>query len=72
MHINNQKLSFDIFTVGNLLNIFMEHDLNPLSAKVAKLRQDVILDQIDRSSLSGVISHLYSLPLDGRHVVLRF
>ncbi len=28
MHINNQKLSFNIFTVGNLLNIFMEHDLN--------------------------------------------
>ncbi len=28
MHINNQKLSFDIFTVGHLLNIFMEHDLN--------------------------------------------
>ncbi len=26
MHIT-QKLSFDIFTVGNLLNIFMEHDL---------------------------------------------
>ncbi len=26
MHITNQKLSFDIFTVGNLLNIFMEHD----------------------------------------------
>ncbi len=26
MHITNQKLSFDIFTVGNLLNI-MEHDL---------------------------------------------
>ncbi len=25
MHINNQKLSFDIFTVQN---IFMEHDLN--------------------------------------------
>ncbi len=25
MHITNQKLSFDIFTVGN---IFMEHDLN--------------------------------------------
>ncbi len=46
--------------------------INPLSAKVAKLRQDVILDQIDRSSLYGAISHLYSLPLDGRHVVLRF
>ncbi len=25
MHINNHKLSFDIFTLGN---IFMEHDLN--------------------------------------------
>ncbi len=28
MHITNQKLSFDIFMVGNLRNIFMEHDLN--------------------------------------------
>ncbi len=28
MHINNQKLGFDIFTVGNLQNIFMQHDLN--------------------------------------------
>ncbi len=28
MHITNQKLCFDIFTVRNLLNIFMEHDLN--------------------------------------------
>ncbi len=28
MHINNTKLSFDIFTVRNVLNIFMEHDLN--------------------------------------------
>ncbi len=27
MHINNKRLSFDIFTVGNLQNIFMEHDL---------------------------------------------
>ncbi len=25
MHINNQKLRFDVFTVGN---IFMEHGLN--------------------------------------------
>ncbi len=31
MHITNQKLSFDIFTVGNLLNIFMEHDLYLMS-----------------------------------------
>ncbi len=27
MHITNQKLSFDIFMVGNLQNIFMEHNL---------------------------------------------
>ncbi len=25
MHITNQKLSFDIFTVENLQNVFMEH-----------------------------------------------
>ncbi len=31
MHITNQKLSFNIFTVGNLLNIFMEHDLYLIS-----------------------------------------
>ncbi len=30
MHIANQKFSFDIFTVRNLQNIFMEHDLNIL------------------------------------------
>ncbi len=30
MHITNQKLSFDIFKVGNLQKIFMEHDLNIL------------------------------------------
>ncbi len=30
MHITNQKLRFDIFTVGNVQNIFMEHDLNIL------------------------------------------
>ncbi len=27
MHITNKKLSFDIFMVGNVQNIFMEHDL---------------------------------------------
>ncbi len=31
MHITNQKLSFDIFTIGNSLNIFMEHDLYLIS-----------------------------------------
>ncbi len=30
MHITNQKLRFDIFDVGNVHNIFMEHDLNIL------------------------------------------
>ncbi len=29
MHTTYHKLSFDIFTVGNLQNIFMEHDLYP-------------------------------------------
>ncbi len=36
MHITNQKLSFDIFMVGNLLNIFMEHDLNIIMIFVIK------------------------------------
>ncbi len=31
MHITNEKISFDIFTVGNLQNIFMEHDLYLIS-----------------------------------------
>ncbi len=31
MHITNQKLSFDKFTVGNLQHTFMEHDLNLIS-----------------------------------------
>ncbi len=31
MHITNQKFSFDIFTVGNLQNIFIKHDLNLIS-----------------------------------------
>ncbi len=30
MHITNQKLCFDIFTVINVQHIFMEHDLNIL------------------------------------------
>ncbi len=27
MHITNQKFNFDIFTVENVQNIFMEHDI---------------------------------------------
>ncbi len=31
MHITNQNFSFDIFTVGNVQNIFMEHNLYIMS-----------------------------------------
>ncbi len=31
MHITNKKLRFDIFTVGNVQNIFIEHDLYLMS-----------------------------------------
>ncbi len=31
MHITNQNLSFDVFTVANLQNIFMENDLYLIS-----------------------------------------
>ncbi len=31
MHITNRKLSLNIFTAGNLQNIFMEHDLYLIS-----------------------------------------
>ncbi len=30
-HITNQKICFDIFTIGNLQNIFKEHDLYLIS-----------------------------------------
>ncbi len=36
MHITNKKICFDIFTPENLLNIFMEHDLNILMIFVIK------------------------------------
>ncbi len=31
IHITNQKISYDILTVGNFQNIFMEHDLYLIS-----------------------------------------
>ncbi len=31
IHITNKKISFDIFTVGNVQNIAMEHDLYLIS-----------------------------------------
>ncbi len=43
MHINNQKLSFDIFMVGDLQNIFMEHDLNNILMIFGKKEKCIIL-----------------------------
>ncbi len=40
MHITNQKWSFHIFTVGNLQNIFMEHDVNVLMTFWHKRKMD--------------------------------
>ncbi len=41
MHISNQKISFDVFTVGHVLNIFMEHDLNiPMIFAIKKYNFD--------------------------------
>ncbi len=45
MHITKQKLSFDIFMVGNLLNIFMERDLNILIISGIK-EKSIILTHI--------------------------
>jgi len=41
MHITNQKCSFYIFTVVNLQNIFMEHDLNILM--IFGIKKSIIL-----------------------------
>ncbi len=40
MHITNQKIIVDIFTVGNLLNIFMEHYFNILRIFGIKEKND--------------------------------
>ncbi len=37
MHITNQKLRFDIFRVGSLQNIFVEHDLNDVWNKIKSI-----------------------------------
>ncbi len=36
MHITNQKLCFDMFTVGNVQNVFMEHDRYDFWHKITK------------------------------------
>ncbi len=48
MHITNQKWSFDIYTVGSLQNIFMEHDLNILMIFVIK----------DKSIILALVLHI--------------
>ncbi len=40
MHINNQKLRFDIFTVRNVVNIFMEYDLYLMSKLFLALKKN--------------------------------
>ncbi len=37
MHITNKIKRFDIFMVGNLENIFMEHDIMPQHNELDKL-----------------------------------
>ncbi len=41
MHITNQQLSFDIFMVGNLLNIFKEHNFNII--KIISIKEKCII-----------------------------
>ncbi len=43
MQITNQKLSFDIFTVGNLQNIFTEHDLLLNILMIFGIKKTIIL-----------------------------
>ncbi len=57
MHITNQKLSFDIFMIGNVLNIFMEHALNILMIFVIKEKL-IILTHIVLLSITTNIAVL--------------
>ncbi len=43
MHITNEKISFDVFTVGDLQNIFMEHDLYLISNDFWHKRKSIVL-----------------------------
>ncbi len=42
MYVTNQKLSFDIFAVRILQNIFMEHDLNILNDFWHKIQRIIL------------------------------
>ncbi len=43
MHITNQELSLDIFIVGNLQNIFMEHALYLISKRIFGIEEKSII-----------------------------
>ncbi len=43
LHITNQKLGFDKFTVGNVQNIFMEHDLYLISLLIFGIKEKLII-----------------------------
>ncbi len=43
MHITNQKWSFYIFTIGNLQNIFMDHDLYLIILMIFGIKEKSII-----------------------------
>ncbi len=43
MHITNSKIKFDIFTVGNLQNIFMEHDIYLIVLMIFGIKEKSII-----------------------------
>ncbi len=68
MHITNQNLVFDMFTVENVLNIFMEHDLNIIMIFWHKRKMDhfepynVLLDiaaNIAVLLMTAFVAHIY-------------
>ncbi len=59
MHITNQKLSFNIFTVGNLQNIFMEHDLYLISTNILAIATNIISYLFKITSSDVVVMVLY-------------
>ncbi len=63
MHVTNQKLRFNIFTVGNLLNIFMEHDLNILMIFGIKKKSVILTRTMYCSKYPPATRHQYEIGL---------